>query len=513
MSSYFGATVAAVDDFDTFSNPVADAPMPRWQRKANEASASCFGFKTPKSGKRSKTPSGDRFIPNRSAMDLDMCRHALNFDSQSGKENGETVSPASPGSKASTLAGYNSTLASSLLGADPRAFADAANSGSDLPTSKILAFRNKAPEPAAGHQNPHRVLYSGAAAAAPVARRNMFRHIPQQPEKILDAPALLEDFYLNILDWGTNNVLAVALAETVYLWNAQHGTIAKLCETTHLDDCVTSVSWAPDGQHLAVGTNSAEVQIWDAEKMTCVRKMRSHAARIGALAWNDAVLASGSRDSQIHNHDTRIAQHHVATLSAHTQEVCGLKWNHNGTQLASGANDNTVCIWDSDSSQTQWKPKFQFTDHTAAVKALAWCPWQTNILATGGGTADRHLRFWNTTTGTCVNSVDTNSQVSSIVFSPHEKELVTGHGFSQNQLTVWKYPTLVRMAELKGHSSRVLHMALSPDGQTVVSAAADETLRFWKVFAANESAKASRGGNMSKADSGLSSKIRNLNIR
>jgi cell division cycle protein 20 (cofactor of APC complex) len=34
------------------------------------------------------------------------------------------------------------------------------------------------------------------------------------------------------------------------------------------------------------------------------------------------------------------------------------------------------------------------------------------------------------------------------------------------------------------HSERVLGMALSPDGSTVVSAGGDETLRFWKVFRA-----------------------------
>ena len=41
---------------------------------------------------------------------------------------------------------------------------------------------------------------------------------------------------------------------------------------------------------------------------------------------------------------------------------------------------------------------------------------------------------------------------------------------------------MTKITDLKGHSCRVLHMALSPDGTTVVSAAADETLRFWKVF-------------------------------
>ena len=41
---------------------------------------------------------------------------------------------------------------------------------------------------------------------------------------------------------------------------------------------------------------------------------------------------------------------------------------------------------------------------------------------------------------------------------------------------------MVKMAELNGHTSRVLYMTQSPDGCTVASAAADETLRFWNVF-------------------------------
>lgn len=39
-----------------------------------------------------------------------------------------------------------------------------------------------------------------------------------------------------------------------------------------------------------------------------------------------------------------------------------------------------------------------------------------------------------------------------------------------------------KITELNGHSNRVLHMALSPDATTIVSASSDETLRFWKVF-------------------------------
>lgn len=522
------------DEFDNFTAPVANAPMPRWQRKALEASqkANCTGGITPgkgkktaktprsKSAKRPKTPSADRFIPNRSAMDMDICRMALNFDSS--KENGNSsaranISPSKKDEldllKAKRDAGYCSVLASSLLDTAVNFSSNPSSSGNDLPGSKILAFSDKAPEAKEGYLNTNRALYSQNACGSGV-RRSKFRHIPQAPEKILDAPGLKEDYYLNLLDWGSTNTLAVALADTLYLWNADTGTIEDLCRTP-AGDPLTSVSWMPDSHHLAIGTSRHEVQIWDAQKMTCVRTMRSHTGRVGSLAWNGHLLSSGSRDAQIHNHDVRIPNHHVATLAGHTQEICGLKWSPNGTQLASGGNDNVVCIWDGQQVGNRWTPKYRFDHHTAAVKALAWCPWQTNVLATGGGTADRHLRFWNTATGNCINSIDTKSQVCSILWSPNDKELVTSHGYCHNQLTVWKYPSLARMAELKGHTSRVIHMALSPDGQTVVSGAADETLRFWKVFAGESGRNGGRSGQTGKGSLPSSSRSlkRGVNIR
>jgi cell division cycle protein 20 (cofactor of APC complex) len=82
--------------------------------------------------------------------------------------------------------------------------------------------------------------------------------------------------------------------------------------------------------------------------------------------------------------------------------------------------------------------------------------------------------------------------------------LLSAHGYSQNQLTLWKYPSLGRTAELTGHSSRVLHMALSPDGTTVCSAAADETLRFWKVFEPVSKASRSTSVKPGRKLSGLS---------
>ena len=92
---------------------------------------------------------------------------------------------------------------------------------------------------------------------------NLFVGYHQTSEKTLDAPDLLDDYYLNLLDWGSRNVLAIALGNTVYLWNETNRSTSELVTVDDEDGPVTSVSWAPDGQHIAVGLNNSEVQLWD----------------------------------------------------------------------------------------------------------------------------------------------------------------------------------------------------------------------------------------------------------
>ena len=69
-----------------------------------------------------------------------------------------------------------------------------------------------------------------------------------------------------------------------------------------------------------------------------------------------------------------------------------------------------------------------------------------------------------------------------IAFSKSLHEVVTTHGYSQHEINVWSYPSMKKVATLSGHSHRVLYLATSPDGSTIVTGAGDETLRFWNVF-------------------------------
>lgn len=242
--------------------------------------------------------------------------------------------------------------------------------------------------------------------------------------------------YINVLDWSSSNVVAVALGRGVYLWNANDGTCNQLTELQDEDDYVSrcvgrsfrcivtsphSVAWAGDGKHIAVGTASNTVQLWDVARSKQVRNLQGHTARVSAAAWHGAILSTGGRDSCVLNHDVRIREHVVSTFKGHAQEICSLKWSTAG-QLArcalcmdiwitdpkhSGGNDNKVCVW----SLGNTAPSLELTAHQAAVKAMAWAPFQSNLLATGGGSADRTIKFHNTSTGALLNSVDAESQV------------------------------------------------------------------------------------------------------
>jgi len=412
---------------------------------------------------------GDRFIPFRSLLDS-KCGNLLEC-SPMNLSISDSDSETSYNVKCSECA-YKALIQENLT--------------IDMKESKVLKFRSKAEKKTIGLCGELKEAYVKVQHAIEQKKKTK-RRIPRKAERILDAPELVDDYYLSLVDWSDKDKVAVCLGHSLYLWDSKTGNSDQLLthDKENAWNLLTAVAWSPNGTDVAIGCADRSIEIWDAEVMRCkaVFGLNSHEARISALAWNfreSNILTSGSRDAKLFHHDIRAYEKPFATLYEHTQEVCGLKWSLEGMQLASGGNDNSLCIWDIGSS----RPRFTKQNfHQAAVKALAWCPWKSNLLATGGGTADKSIKFWDSLTGECLKSYQTESQVCSMLFNPMEKELVTAHGFMENSINVWRYPTMEVVAELKGHKSRVLCMAMSPDGTTIVSGSADETLRFWRLNA------------------------------
>ena len=391
-----------------------------------------------------------------------------------------------------------------------------------------------------------------------VSEFETIRKIPQEPERILDAPNLNDNFYYNPLDWGSKNILSVSLGSYNYLWNYNNLETYLLTKNENeIEYC--SSSFMDNGVCLALGLNNGNIELWDIEKQIKIRTLVGHSDRVGTLTWNGYNLYSGSKDTNILSHDVRIKNHLIMKLSGgHNKEVCTIKWNSDFKYLASGGNDNLVCLWDVRGKNEKNKSSFwdilnsQSDDenenddnmerddyeynlgsngtnniddnnkyklnsinkknniiepltiinkHKGPVKALAWSPWQRNVLATGGGKKDNVIRFYNADTKSAIGEYNTGSQVCQILWNKYEKEIISSHGNSKNSICVWTYPKMNKIAELNGHLSRTLYMAMSPDGCTLVSGSSDETLRFWNI---NERDKIKKKNNDNNIENVLS---------
>jgi len=189
--------------------------------------------------------SPDRFIPSRANLNLDYCNHAImhgtgvqgNEENASGmfslsssaNINGDSTAKRSGSQKTPTQIKFDGELYA-LSGVSPGKrlmshFERSVDQGSDPNTEQALLRPLEV-----SHQ------HASSCNAGPM------RALPSGPSRILDAPDLVDDYYLNLLSWGDNNTIAVALQKSVYLWHAADGSIDQLCTLAEdSDDYVTSV--------------------------------------------------------------------------------------------------------------------------------------------------------------------------------------------------------------------------------------------------------------------------------
>ena len=332
----------------------------------------------------------------------------------------------------------------------------------------------------------------------------IYRKIPKTPFRILDAPNLVDDFYLNLLDWGKENIIAVALSDELYLWNDNNAKSSLLMtyesnNTTSEDSFnnnITSLSWMQNGLFLGIGLPDGNIQLWDINKKMKIREIEAHNNRVSCLSWNDNILSSGSKDRYIKNFDIRIKYPEISKIKKHKQEICSLKYSTEGDLLASGGNDNIAYIWDirnlknnifnfllekNGPNPYEIKPYSVNNLHQAAVKAMNWCPWKRHVLATGGGSKDKSIKIYSCDCNKLIRNINTGSQVCALVWNEKEKEIISSHGYNKNQIIVWNYEKNKKICELKGHMNRVLYLTKSPDERFICTGSGDETLRFWKI--------------------------------
>lgn len=360
------------------------------------------------------------------------------------------------------------------------------------------------------------------------------RRIATTPEKTLDTPDMRDDFYSQLLCWSSQNVIAIALGGSVHTWNGTTGDVAEICDLATMSErvgggpasVVKTLTWDDSGTLLQIGTNSGHVQIWDLESSSRVRTFKpspdgqdaADNTSLTTSSWaEDGTLAVGYWSGLLREHDLRQRDSIIRDIhSAHTQSICGMTYRADSALLATGGNDNIVKVWDRRTDTA----KMQKERHRAAVRALSWSPMNSSLLATGGGTLDKTIHFWNVTQGTRLQSIKTDAQVTALHWSMRYKEIASCHGTSSagegaqpSYLNLWSYPSLDKLESFAAHESRTLHSCLSPDGQVLATCGTDESLKFWRLFEMMDEAKSKSStgsGGMSNGQPSASSSARSL---
>lgn len=452
----------------SFSRPSLSLSPKHKLRRTNSLISQGGSFSSSDNQQQSATTSSDRFIPSR-------------HNSTSNKLQSTTTTPlpnASPQThiKIQTSKIYQHHVAEAC--------------GLEV-NSRVLMYQPLPPE----RKKPINLFGNfnqakkNLKSLRPAAASTRAKKVPTAPERVLDAPGLVDDFYLNLLAWSLTNLLAIGLEDAVYVWNASTGSVGLLCELPN-QTLVTSLRWSDDGSYISIGKDDGKLEIWDIEKNFKLRTLDcdNHQTRIASQAWSQHVLTSGSRMGNLYHSDVREAKHLVSKqTNTHSAEICGIEYKPDGQQFATGGNDNLVCIWDVRQAHSNvQQPLFSKNNHKAAIKALAWCPHQLNLLATGGGSSDKTIHFWNTSTGARVNTIITDSQISSLNWGyavGTGLEIAATHGFPSNNISLYNYPTLQKTGEIvRAHDSRLLNGCLSPDSLTLATVSGDENLKFWSLF-------------------------------
>lgn len=141
---------------------------------------------------------------------------------------------------------------------------------------------------------------------------------------MLDAPDIVDDFYLNLLDWSSKNVVAIALREQAYLWTAHTAEIQRIpCDINNDLIYVSSLGWLHHGNHLVCATDNGKIQLWDVENVKMLRNLSTDAGdRIAAMSFQSSMITEGNYVGTLRHHDLRIADHEIMKRkSAHSQEV------------------------------------------------------------------------------------------------------------------------------------------------------------------------------------------------
>ncbi|KAF3928599.1 hypothetical protein AA313_de0203149 [Arthrobotrys entomopaga] len=326
-------------------------------------------------------------------------------------------------------------------------------------------------------------------------------------KRLLDAPGLRDDFYCTLLAYTpVSKVLAVALGGEIYGWSEKDGAkpFKPWASTQITAIAFSSVSGKQD--ILAVGRVDGVISLWGLGEalpraeaqhqaaVACVSfkpfesKRRGLSNRRQLTKCEDLLLGDESGNIYFYAIEwdpepgsSSCGMTLVRRMKVHTQQICGISWSTDATQVATGGNDNQCVLFDvetpkdSESDERDAdQPNRELIirhkwSHSAAVKAIAFCPWQKSLIATGGGSNDRGIHFFHTFTGSAIATINVSAQVTALIWSQERKEIAATFGYANPEhpirIAVFTWPECHKVVSIPwGEDMRALYALPYPGG-------------------------------------------------
>ena len=277
----------------------------------------------------------------------------------------------------------------------------------------------------------------------------------------------LGNVYYYSLEWMTDHQCAI------HGWNGALKLMAKISVHTQQ---ICGLAWSPEGEYFASGANDNACCLFNVKDVLSDPNAPHNldTSQKGAV---QTLMAGFGFASQVNRTDEPFPTSAVQQ-SKRLHQPQGLYGS-----LSLGLNPLTASGVPTFLEVLDGRQRHKWL-HSAAIKAIAFCPWQRGLLATGGGSNDRAIHFYHTFSGACLATIDVQAQVTSLIWSTSRREIAATFGYAQPEhpyrIAVFSWPECRQVVAIPWASEMRALLAIPyPGGPNETSRQAGEGGIWW----------------------------------